>query len=195
MAAVALIFDLDGTIWDSAGWFASGLKDDPNEAHALRLDLIAGGNVVAALRQAGISRSKMLRRSLERCGPPPIFDGMAEALADLSSRGVPLGIATSLPGTIAVPMLSAAGLYDLFDAVVHAGICRSPKPNPTSLNMALKMLELPASQSIYYVGDRATDASAAANAGLNFAWMRHGYEMPGARQLIETIEPRKLAQL
>jgi phosphoglycolate phosphatase-like HAD superfamily hydrolase len=196
MAAHALIFDLDGTVWDSAGWFASALVDDDPEAAAmLRLELIRGWNIVGALRRAGMTRDRLLREAQRRGGPPPLFDGMANVLAKLSARGTQLAVATSLPGTIAVPMLEAAGLAKTFDAVVHAGLCRTAKPSPASINMALRMIDQPASAAIYYVGDRRSDADAAAAAGVSIAWLRHGYEQPAPGSGIIAITPAKLLDL
>ena len=83
MAADALIFDLDGTVWDSAAWFASGLFGDDSEAvEAMRLELITDGNIVGALRRV----SMRAPRSFKYRGGPyaknmfgPLFDSDTEA--------------------------------------------------------------------------------------------------------------------
>lgn len=196
VVANALIFDLDGTVWDSAGWFASGLLGDDVEAvEVMRRELIEGGNIVGALRRCRTSRTRLLKDAELRNGPPPLFAGMADALAELAERGTPLGVATSLPGTLAEPMLQAAGLQGFFGTVVHAGMCRTPKPHPASLQMALRLLDQPATLSAFYVGDRATDAAAAARAGVNFAWVRHGYEKPNPGSKIREIYSSELVKL
>ncbi len=196
MVARALIFDLDGTVWDSAGWFAEGLSgDDPAAMAAFRRQLIAGGNIVGALRQAGVTRQRLLSQAYRHCGPPPLFDGVAEALGALAGRGTPLAAATSLPGTIAMPMLEMAGLTGRFAAVVHAGLCRQAKPNPASLLMALSMIGQSPAADVFYIGDRSSDASAAARAGVSFAWVRHGYEQPAAQSGIAAITPLELLRL
>jgi phosphoglycolate phosphatase-like HAD superfamily hydrolase len=196
VAAHALIFDLDGTIWDSAGWFASGLfGDDADAAAALTGRLVMGGNIVRELRRRGMTREKLLSEAKRRSGPPPLFNGMAEVVGLLSARGTPLAVATNLPGTIAIPMLEAAGLTTTFRAVVHAGMCGTPKPHPASINMALRMIGQPASRKIFYVGDRATDATAASRAGVNSAWLRHGYEQPAPGSGIVTLAPAELLNL
>jgi phosphoglycolate phosphatase len=196
VAAHALIFDLDGTVWDSAGWFALGLAgDNPEAVAAIQRKLIIGGNIVRELSRAGVSRGLLLREALRRGGPPPLFDGIAEALKALSRRGTPLAVATSLPGTIALPMLEAAGLADTFDAVVHAGLCRTAKPHPASILLALRMIDQSPSAKIFYVGDRASDAAAAMRAGVSAAWVRHGYERPTATSGIIAIAPEELLHL
>lgn len=195
MAARALIFDLDGTIWDSAGWFAAALAIDPDTAASVRSDLIAGGNVIRLMNAARLSREKLIRLALERAGPPPLFGGIGDSLATLSNRGVPLGIATSLPGSLAMPMLEACGLNEMFGAVVHAGLCRAAKPNPTSIRMALALMGQQASPGVFYVGDRAIDRAAAVNAQVSFAWVRHGYEKPPEGAGINLHDAAELLEL
>ena len=196
MAADALIFDLDGTIWDSAGWFAAGLsRGDAAIEAGLRSELMEGGNIIGALTRAGVTRNRLLAESQARAGPPPLFDGMREALDMLSERGTRLAVATSLPGTLAIPMLRMAQLDGVFETVVHAGLCRTPKPHPRSLLMALTGLGLYASPGRYYVGDRASDRAAAAAAGLSSAWMAHGYEQPTREMNQRTVGAAELLGL
>ena len=187
MVAHALIFDLDGTVWDSAGWFAEGIADgDHTRAVSLRTDLINGANIINALERAGISRQRMLKTAFDRIGPPPLFEGIPEALLAIQARGTSIAVATSLPGSIALPMLEAVGLTEVFEHVVHAGVCRVPKPNPASINKALSLMGHQASSVIYYVGDRAVDAAAAVAASVSSAWVAHGYEAPPAHARIVT---------
>lgn len=195
MVANALIFDLDGTVWDSAGWFATALaRGEPAAAAAARRQLVQGGNIVRALDESGMTRAKLLSEAI-RSGPPPLFPGIRQVLEELSLRGIPLAVATSLPGTLATPMLAAANLGSIFNAVVHAGLCRTAKPHPRSIHVALEMLNIAASSETYYVGDRASDAQAATRAGVSFAWMAHGYEQPTASSGIRVINPEDLLDL
>lgn len=195
MAANALIFDLDGTVWDSATWFARVLgRGDPQAVQSIREGLVNGGNIVHLLKKLGMTRDRLLREAL-RSGPLPLFDGMADVLAALADRGTPLAVATSLPGTLAEPMLEAAGIARIFSAVVHAGRCRVPKPHPASILMALRLIEISASPAVFYVGDRSGDAEAASRAGISSAWLRHGYEQPSPNSGIVAIEAWGLLDL
>lgn len=177
MAAQALILDLDGTLWDSAPWFAGGLETDPKAVDQLSATLRSKGNIVREIQRVGITRSRLLKTAQARSGPPPLFPGMHSALEDILSRGAQLAVATSLPGSLAVPMLELAGLNRLFVSVIHAGLCRVPKPNPTSIQLALAQLRLDPEEAVY-VGDRWVDAQAAKRAGMRMAWVTHGYENP-----------------
>jgi HAD superfamily hydrolase (TIGR01549 family) len=194
MAADALIFDLDGTVWDSARWFARVFANgDPLREECFRKELAGTGNIVRVLNRENYSREKLIRRAIELSGGPPLFTGMAEALDDLKRSGIPLGVATSLPGSIALPMLKAAALETLFGTVIHAGICKAPKPSPASINMALRQLKISAGPNVFYVGDRGSDAEAALQAGVSFAWMIHGYETPSSG--IQPLQPEELITL
>ena len=196
MAAHALIFDLDGTVWDSADWFASALaNDNPKVLSSISADLRGDGNIVAWLRDTGVTRDRLIREARRRNGPPPVFEGMREALEQLSARGTPLAIVTSLPGTLAIPMLETCDLKPIFHVVIHAGICHVRKPHPESILKALATLKITPSENVFYVGDRMIDAMAADRAGISAAWMRHGYEQPAADSDITTIAPADLIEL
>ena len=196
MAAHALIFDLDGTVWDSADWFASALaNDNPKALSSISTDLRGDGNIVAWLKDTGVTRSRLIQEAQLRNGPPPVFEGMREALEQLSARGMPLAIVTSLPGTLAIPMLETCNLKPFFPVVVHAGNCRVRKPRPESILKALAILKVTPSENVFYVGDRMIDAMAADRAGISAAWMRHGYEQPAADSDITTIAPSDLIEL
>lgn len=196
MATDALIFDLDGTIWDSAIWFATALGgDDAGIVATTRADLVAGGNIVGILRRAGVARGRLLSEATRRGGAPPLFAGMRDVIVALAERGTRLGVASSLPGSIAEPMLGSTGLTEMFDVVVHAGLCRTAKPHPRSLLMAAEMLGVDPGPKIFYVGDRSVDANAARRAGMSFAWMSHGYEQPAPDFASLVAEPNDLLQL
>ena len=196
MAVVALIVDLDGTVWDSARWFAAALGgDDQENIRQIHSSLVGGTNIVRALKDAGMTRGRIMVEATRRLGPPPLFPGMGEALAAFSARGVPLGVATSLPGTLAEPMLKAAGIDAFFATVVHAGKCRNAKPHPRSLLMAAADLGVDPGPNVIYLGDRTSDAEAARRAGFSFVWMSHGYEQPSAASGITLRTSSELVDL
>ena len=196
MVAHAIIFDLDGTLWDSASWFAPVLGGGDKKAIALERErLVAGGNIIGRLRELNISRTRLLSEAQRRSGAPRLFPGMRNALESLRSRGTPIAVATSLPGSLALPMLQFCNLDAFFTIVVHAGVCRSPKPNPASILKALELLRHKASHDIFYVGDRAIDAEAAERAGISAAWIRHGYECPPEGFSARYVTPAQLLVL
>lgn len=195
MAARALILDLDGTVWDSAPWFAAALADGPDAVAALANGLRTTGNIVRVTERAGFTRQRLLREAGQRCGPPPLFPGMRAALDGAAARGVWLAVATSLPGSIALPMIEMAGLTGLLGPVIHAGVCRAFKPSPASINMALRGLGIADPQTAVYIGDRAVDAEAARRAGMPMAWVTHGYEPPVSTSHVVVTDAGGIAAL
>ena len=177
MAAQALIFDLDGTIWDSYPRYALAIAgDDARLRNTVEDKLRRGASVISLLRQHGVSERRFLQCVLDEHGPTLLYPGAATAIRELGRRRTPLAIATSLPGRIAEPMLARVGLADHIRVVVHAGNCRSRKPNPGPILSALRLLRVEPSADLYYVGDRADDAEAASRAEVSFAWASYGYE-------------------
>lgn len=196
MAANALIFDLDGTVWDSAAWFAeriAGPQDGVRQA--LQSELRGCGNIVGILRRYGINRTTLIAKARREGSAPRLFNGMREAIASISAKNLPLGVATSLPGSLALPMLDLCGLGETFDAIVHAGTCRAAKPSPASIQLALKMLDVTPSSDTFYIGDRVSDAEASRRAGVSFAWMEHGYERPHPDEGVRLLTPAALGTL
>lgn len=193
MVARALIFDLDGTIWDSANWFARALAIETGQPPApIEQHLRDRGNIVAELSRAGIGRGPFLRRAIDRLGAPDVYPDAATTLDQLRGSGEPLGVVTSLPGSIALPMLIACGLAETFGSVVHAGRCRTPKPHPRGIRLAMEDLGVLAGPDTFYVGDRSVDAEAADRAGVSFLWVSHGYEIPSEAS---GVEVRDIADL
>ena len=196
MAARALIFDLDGTIWDSASWFAHALAIETGGPIEPFERLLRGtGNIVAEISRTGIGRRSFLRGAFDRLGPPKVYPAARSTLDQLGIAGERLGVVTSLPGSIALPMLVACELEDAFGTIVHAGRCRTPKPHPRGIHMALQELGVNATPESFYVGDRLVDAEAADRAGVSFLWVSHGYEMPEAASGIEARDVSDLLAL
>lgn len=182
MAAAAVLFDLDGTLWDSHPWFATIAAEGGDGAG--HHQALAEGTPAATVIRSSVGE----RRFPASCAatPPPLHEGGLEALVALRSEGIPLGVVTNLPGWLALPMIAAAGLEGFFGVVVVYGMTRRRKPHPDPLLLALERLEVRPSPAVWYVGDTDGDAAAARAAGLSFAWVRWGYGAvvpEGAREL------------
>jgi phosphoglycolate phosphatase-like HAD superfamily hydrolase len=175
MAADALIFDLDGTVWDSWPWYASLIGGEDEERRADVLDNLRRGRPIAKLLRAAGIREAHFRRL---CGGPfhcALYSGVRETLADLSEDGVPLAAVTNLPDWIAGPMLDALQLRECFSAYVHYGSTPHHKPSPAPLLRALEELKVAPGPDAWYVGDTTTDARASEAAGVSYAWAAYGY--------------------
>jgi phosphoglycolate phosphatase-like HAD superfamily hydrolase len=173
MAARGLLFDLDGTIWDSHGCYskalhASGAGMPPHSALAR---LRTGENIISLAREMNISKAR-LRDSCKACSNEiTVFPGVRETLGQLQKRGTALGIATNLPGWLIEPILTGLDLKGYFRHCVYA----AAKPGGKRLRLGIKQLCVTRTGSIYYVGDTKGDAIAAARAGVLFAWAAYGY--------------------
>lgn len=178
MAPPAVIFDLDGTLWDSYPFYARLLDLDvgvPPEQTTTQL--IHGTSIVSLIGRYAVSRSRFKRLAMDAARDLALYPGVPEVLSQLKAQGSRLAVLTNLPGEmIALPLLHAKGLLRFFNKVVHAGNCRGRKPRPDGLYLALDTLGVAANRKAFYVGDRASDAEAASRAGLSFAWAAYGYD-------------------
>jgi phosphoglycolate phosphatase-like HAD superfamily hydrolase len=126
-------------------------------------------------RGLGVSRSTLLRSCERAIGDLALYSGVQNTLAELHSRGIPLGVVTSVPGPLAELILKRLRVDPFLQAVVHAGRGKPYKPHPEPIRRALTFLDLPPTPAVIYAGDTETDAVAATSAGVSFAWAAYGY--------------------
>jgi HAD superfamily hydrolase (TIGR01549 family) len=194
MAPRALIFDLDGTLWDSYLWYAAllseaggGSRDETFE------ELLAGASIVSLLKRHRVSRARFASGAVAAASALPLYPDVRQVLGAFVEQNVPLAVFTALPRDIAPPLLAATALRGYFREVVHAGNCRRRKPQPHGLYQALTAIGVEPSESVVYVGDRDVDARTARNAGVSFAWAAYGYERQ--RPEFVSVELWRFAQL
>ena len=167
MAQPIVLWDLDGTVWDSAAWYAS-------------LCGSGQGNVAIRLSDAGYTPARFQRECA--ANPPKIFDGIVECLAVLADRGHALGVVTSLPRWMVEPLLRGTGLSTTFDVVVpHTRLYRTKR---NQLIRAVSDLGDEVSCHHWYVGDTEGDKDSALEAGLSFAWAGWSVDPTGASEPI-----------
>jgi phosphoglycolate phosphatase-like HAD superfamily hydrolase len=176
MAAAAILFDLDGTIWDSIPWYAAVLSNG-NSARAAELEhqLRDGASVITVAGRRGLSKAALVRACHPRVGELHLFPGVRDTLNVLGTRAVPMGVVTSLAGDLAAMMIEGTSLDHHFQAVIHPGNCRSGKASGVPLRRALSHMGIAASPEVFYVGDRVDDAECARACGVSFAWASYGY--------------------
>jgi HAD superfamily hydrolase (TIGR01509 family) len=176
MAYDAVLFDLDGTLWDSAPWYAALLEADAEAQERLTIALRSGepGHSAAKLlRRAGYTNSSFTQRCKTRGESLRLFEGAAETLVSLQAAGVRLGAVTNLPRWVAEPMLRESRVTPLCQ-VLATWRPGKGKPKPDLLLEAVTELATPASRAVY-IGDSPTDALAADAAGMRFLWASWGY--------------------
>jgi phosphoglycolate phosphatase len=185
----AILFDLDGTLIDSARITAaiidamlaargSGHRADPALVRAM--DAQGGEAMIAAVMgpacsDPGAAIAEFRARHADWPTPPDLaFPGVAAALATLAADGNAMAICSNKPQPLCEKLLSDLGLGKYFVAIVGSrpGAARKPAPEPLVHTLAL-MGARPADS--VYVGDSAIDAEAAAAAGTGFAMAGWGY--------------------
>jgi phosphoglycolate phosphatase len=204
----AVIFDLDGTLVDSASDIAEALNRTLEElGHARVAEATVRGwigegvrqLVATGLRHAGDARLPgpvmdgfmvHYRDCLLRS--PVLYPGVAEGLAQLRARDMPMAICTNKPHALVPPLLEHLGIAEFFPAIVGGDSLPQRKPEPAPLlHLAERMGVVP--QRCLMVGDSVTDRDAAVAAGMPVALVRYGYprqldlESAGAIALVDDL--------
>jgi len=186
----AVLFDLDGTLIDTARDMARALNQLMDEENLARLDydLIrsevshgARAMIVLAFDDPEGSdnferlRQRFLDIYMENIHvETSLFPGMDEILTTLESRNVPWGIVTNKPSWLTLPLLESMQLKDRAASIVCADTAGVSKPDPKPmLDACIEVSADP--KDVMYVGDDQRDVEAAHNAGMPCIAMRCGY--------------------
>lgn len=189
----AVIFDLDGTLVDSAPDLAGALNDLLAEEGlgSLPLEqvrLMIGGGVPklvergmrACDRQADDARiEELAARFLELYTPratklSKLFPGACELLEHFKAEGRDMAVCTNKPEAVSVRMLDDLGVLPMLGAVVGGDTLPVKKPNPAPLYSALRTLGYRETDAVL-VGDSPVDAQAARNGRIPVLLVTFGY--------------------
>ncbi len=189
----AVLFDLDGTLLDTAPDMVAALD-------ALRAEEAAGPLPYAAARAQvsngalGLlrfafgelpetSRSRLHQRYLELYAArlavhTQLFPGMDAVIGWLEAATIPWGVVTNKPAALTEPLLATLGLRARCACVVSGDTTAERKPHPLPLQHALDAIASDAARSVY-VGDAARDIAAGRAAGMHTIAALYGYIPPG----------------
>lgn len=210
----AILFDLDGTLADTARDLGAALNQLRLDAglDAVPLDLLRPHTSSGVRGLLGVGYGLVpghpdyadaARRFLENyearlCVGTTLFDGMAELLDALDAAGVPWGIVTNKASRFTRPLVAALDLHRRANCVVCGDTARRPKPSPSPLLMAAELLGV-SPLHCAYVGDDMRDVVAARGAGMVAVAAAYGYlgietpiEQWGADFIVET--PRAIGE-
>lgn len=204
----ALIFDLDGTLIDSAPDLHRALLHLLAEDGLPRIALddvrsmVGDGSamlVTRAYARAGRTIGADLPSRLERFldlyenGVADLtrpYPGVRETLRLLSDAGHRMGICTNKPDGPARAIIEALDLGGHFGAIVGGDIGASRKPDPRHVQAVLAALDATPENAVL-IGDGTNDLLAGAAAGVPVILARYGYGLrgdpPPAQAIIDTF--------
>jgi len=102
------------------------------------------------------------------------YPGVKEVLEGLRARGVRLAVVTNASNGNALARLNRAGLAGFFDAVVSADMTGRMKPEPDSVILALKMLDLRPEEAVLVGDSMGRDIAAGRRLGTLTAYAEYG---------------------
>ena len=188
--AEAVLFDLDGTLIDSApdlGAAADKMRTDrglpslPAERYRPMAGAGARGMIGVAFGFAPDHPDyEALREEFfvnyESCMTQrtTAFDGIASLIDELASRGLPWGVVTNKAARFTEPLTRAMPLFTSAAAVVSGDTTPHAKPHPAPLLEAARRLGI-APQRCVYVGDDQRDIVAGHAAGMGTVAAAYGY--------------------
>lgn len=190
--ASAVIFDLDGTVWDSYPFYAAAAGGRSSAAREGVLAQLKAGASAAKLLKAALVSTSSLRALCSRNGTLSFYPDAVATITELAEHDTPVGVVTNLPDWMVRPMLECHGLHELMGSVVTWGRCSRRKPAPDPLLLCCEELDVSADEDCWYVGDTENDGLAAHAAGLSFGWASWGY---GAKAPADSVELTRFADI
>ncbi|MCD1643703.1 phosphoglycolate phosphatase [Aurantimonas coralicida] len=197
----AVLFDLDGTLVDSAPDIHAALNETlasygepPFTLEAVTRMVGRGVPVLIERAWDGLGKSidpaerdRVVDRFLAIYEPratelTTLTAGASEATRALVDAGTPIGVVTNKPEAATREILSHFGLSELMQVVVGGDAGPAKKPEPGLLLLACERLGLAVDQ-VVFVGDSENDVAAAKAAGMAVVVLRGGYTSIAADDL------------
>lgn len=185
----AILFDLDGTLVDTAPDMVAvllGMQKDhdltllPYELARSHVSNGALGLVRLAFPEADDALlTKLHQEYLERyenavCVESTLFPELGVLLDELDASGRPWGVVTNKPTRMTDPLLAGLGLSKRAACSISGDTLPQRKPDPAQLLLASQQIGVPSERTVY-VGDAARDIEAGRAAGMFTIAVTYGY--------------------
>ena len=185
-----IVFDLDGTLIDSARDLAESIGELLESYGAASLPM------AEVVTMVGEGAPMLVRRAMQRSGiTPPVdealarfmsiydrrlmdhtvpYTGIRESLALAIHRG-PLAVLTNKPLGPSIGILEALQLRGFFTKIIGGDSEHGRKPEPAGL---LSLQALAPRDRLVMIGDSPADSKVAVNAHVPFVFARYGFGAP-----------------
>jgi phosphoglycolate phosphatase len=193
-----VMFDLDGTLVDTAGEMCDAVNDTlqpldlPSVSQQQLISWIGQGThelLIQAVAHCTQTDCDAVRASPEltpmldqfalhyqnRCGTrSQLYPQVKETLLGLQAQGVKLAVVTNKEARYTRAILQAHQLTALFDTVISGDSLPTKKPEPDGIYHCLSAWGVPPERALL-VGDSSIDAAAARHAGVQVWLLPYGY--------------------
>jgi len=191
-----LLFDLDGTLVDSAPDLALAVNKTLLDLGKAEFDQHTihhwVGNGAKVLIERALSGSAKIDPQLDPalsqdalaiflthyqqclCVESTLYDDVKEGLLTLKNAGFRLAIITNKPAVFIEPILTGLGINNLFELLIGGDSLPERKPHPAPLLYALEQLKVSAQQCVM-IGDSKNDILAAKAANIDSVGLTYGY--------------------
>lgn len=195
MTFKAVLFDLDGTLLDTAGDMGAAANHViaslglPALSEAVLQCTTSDGSY--ALLKAGIHAELIEQHGLEQlrqqmlgfyganlCHHTRPYDGVPALLEWFNISGIPWGIVTNKPAALTLPLLAELPLFSRCRVTVSADTLAQKKPHPAPLLFAAEQLAVSPRHCVY-IGDHKRDIEAGRAAGMTTVAAKWGYISAG----------------
>ena len=206
----ALIFDLDGTLIDSK-------RDLIHSVNAMLLEMGRekrneetisgyighGAPLLVSRALGGNAKEEEMRRALgfflayyeeHKLDTTCAYPGVAETVAELSRKQLPMAVLTNKPVRISVRILEALSLAKHFRVIYGGNSFETKKPDPFGANTILREFGAAPKQAMV-VGDSEVDVQTARNAGAISVAVNYGFGVHDRTQYPADIYIEKISDL
>ena len=187
----AVLFDLDGTLIDTAADFIRIIQDmcreenrDIVDAALIRTQVSEGARAMVKLVYPHLDVEDPIflahrQRFLDIYGADiavdtDLFEGMYSLLEALEAKQIPWGIVTNKPRWLTEPLLAKMNLAQRCAVLVCPEDVSKTKPDPEPMYLAAKRIQIQPEDCIY-VGDHPRDIDAGRHAQMYTILAAYGY--------------------